>query len=72
MHHDALEFPDGKMVLLTDLWESQEATLLQLPAQPATAAEITKNRSHSSVDLQPLFRPPSRRRRPEAALVLGR
>jgi hypothetical protein len=39
-HHDALEFPDGKMVLLTDLWEGQEATVLQLPAQPATAAEM--------------------------------
>jgi hypothetical protein len=38
-HHDALEFPDGKMVLLTDLWEGQEATVLQLPAQPVTAAE---------------------------------
>jgi hypothetical protein len=23
-HHDALEFPDGQMVLLTDLWEGQE------------------------------------------------
>jgi hypothetical protein len=39
-HHDALEFPDGQMALLTDLWEGQEATVLQLPAQPVTAAEI--------------------------------
>ena len=38
-HHDALEFPDGKMVLLTDLFEGQEATVLQLPAQPVTAAD---------------------------------
>jgi hypothetical protein len=38
-HHDALEFPDGKVVLLTDLFEGQEATVLQLPAQPAIAAE---------------------------------
>ena len=38
-HHDALEFPDGQIVLLTDLFEDQEATVLQLPAQPATAAE---------------------------------
>jgi hypothetical protein len=38
-HHDALEFPDGQMVLLTELVEGQEATVLQLPAQPATAAE---------------------------------
>jgi hypothetical protein len=39
-HHDALEFPDGEMVLLTELYEGQEATVLQLPAQPVTAAEI--------------------------------
>jgi hypothetical protein len=38
-HHDALEFPDGQIVLLTDLFEHQEATVLQLPAQPPTAAE---------------------------------
>jgi hypothetical protein len=38
-HHDALEFPDGQIVLLTDLFEHQEATVLQLPAQPATATE---------------------------------
>jgi hypothetical protein len=27
-------------VLLTDLCEGQQATVLQLPAQPATAAEV--------------------------------
>ena len=37
-HHDALEFPDGQIVLLTEVIEGQEATVLQLPAQPATAA----------------------------------
>jgi hypothetical protein len=31
-HHDALEFPDGEVVLLTYLMEGQEATVLQLPA----------------------------------------
>ncbi len=36
-HHDALEFPDGRIVLLTLLCEDQEATVLQLPAQPKTA-----------------------------------
>jgi len=35
-HHDALEFPDGKVVLLTLLCEGQQATVLQLPAQPKT------------------------------------
>src|SRR5208337_374576 len=42
-HHDALEFPDGQIVLLTDLFEHQEATVLQLPAQPATATEAAAN-----------------------------
>jgi len=31
-HHDALEFPDGRIVLLTRLHEGQTATVLQLPA----------------------------------------
>jgi hypothetical protein len=31
-HHDALEFPDGEIVLLTLLEAGQEATVLQLPA----------------------------------------
>jgi len=39
VHHDALEFPDGRVVLLTQLLEGQQATVLQLPAQPTTAAE---------------------------------
>ena len=38
-HHDALEFPDGRIVLLTFLCEGQAATVLQLAAQPSTAAE---------------------------------
>jgi hypothetical protein len=32
VHHDALEFPDGKIVLVTRLREGQEATVLQMPA----------------------------------------
>jgi hypothetical protein len=32
-HHDALEFPDGRIVLLTHLSEGQHATVLQLPVQ---------------------------------------
>src|SRR5438309_5734810 len=38
-HHDALEFPDGEIVLLTRLCEGQKATVLTLPTQPKTAAE---------------------------------
>jgi len=33
-HHDALEFPNGEVVLLTFLIEGQLATVLQLPADP--------------------------------------
>ncbi len=32
VHHDALEFPNGKIVLLTHLCKGQRATVLQLPA----------------------------------------
>jgi hypothetical protein len=39
-HHDALEFSDGQIVLLTRLFECQEATVLQLPAQTAIATEV--------------------------------
>jgi hypothetical protein len=49
-HHDALEFPDGQIVLVTRLCEGQHGTVLQLPATgrpveaekteaPATPAE---------------------------------
>jgi hypothetical protein len=34
MHHDALEFPDGQIILVTHLCEGQNATVLQLPASP--------------------------------------
>jgi hypothetical protein len=38
-HHDALEFPDGQIVLLTFLTEGQQATVLQLPA-PAVGSKV--------------------------------
>jgi hypothetical protein len=44
VHHDALEFPDGRIVLLTTLREGQQATVLQLPADPKTAAEAQSQR----------------------------
>jgi hypothetical protein len=36
-HHDALEFSNGAIVLLTDLVPGQRAVVLQLPANPAEA-----------------------------------
>jgi hypothetical protein len=38
-HHDALELPDGEVILLTRLCEGQAATVLQLPAEPKNEAE---------------------------------
>ena len=34
VHHDALEFSNGTIVLVTDLVPGQRATVLQLPASP--------------------------------------
>ena len=51
-HHDALEFPDGQLVLLTQLDPGQRAMVLQLPVVPAREArpgteEITATRVES-------------------------
>jgi hypothetical protein len=43
-HHDALEFPDGRIVLLTSLCEGQHATVLQLPAEQKIAVEAQSQR----------------------------
>ena len=45
-HHDAIEFPDGNHVLVTQLCEGQRASVLQLPVTapvhpPVRAAEST-------------------------------
>jgi hypothetical protein len=39
IHYDFLEFPNEQKVLLNDLLVGQEATVLQLPAQPITAVQ---------------------------------
>lgn len=36
VHHDALEFPNGEVVLVTRLREGLRATVLQLPSEGAT------------------------------------
>ena len=38
-HHDALEFPDGQIVLLTFLKRGQQATVLQLPTSAGVSHE---------------------------------
>jgi hypothetical protein len=45
VHHDALEFPDGQIVLLTRLCPGQRATVLQLPiSQPVASAAQQQKR----------------------------
>jgi hypothetical protein len=45
-HHDALEFANGRIVLVTDLAVGQRATVLQLPVsstkKPAAAPAATE------------------------------
>ena len=43
VHHDALEFPDGQIVLVTKLREGQCATVLQLPVIPSEAMPEMQN-----------------------------
>ena len=53
VHHDALEFPDGKIVLVTRLCEGQRATVLQMPAAARSsgpAAEAAAERPLSFVE----------------------
>jgi hypothetical protein len=50
-HHDALEFPDGEIVLLTLLEEGQQATVLQLPAYPENAKAKEKAKAAAEADL---------------------
>jgi hypothetical protein len=50
-HHDALEFPDGKIVLVTDLCEGQSATVLQLPSTRRPVEERGESETAQSESL---------------------
>jgi hypothetical protein len=50
-HHDALEFPDGKIVLVTSLSEGQHATVLQLP----NARPVSEQGERETEESQPLI-----------------
>jgi len=41
-HHDALEFPDGQVILVTRLCAGQHAAVLQLPASPHVVKHAEK------------------------------
>lgn len=40
VHHDALEFPDGRMVMVTRLTSGQRVTVLQLPVAPDDHGDV--------------------------------
>jgi hypothetical protein len=46
VHHDALEFPNGQIVLLTRLCEGQRATVLQLPASAGGPQRTHEHENH--------------------------
>jgi hypothetical protein len=48
-HHDALELPDGEIVLVTILREGQRATVLQMPAKPHETAEAEEAQDEQPV-----------------------
>jgi hypothetical protein len=48
-HHDALEFPDGQIILLTRLCEGQHATVLQLLATLPPPTNAVDERTSNSV-----------------------
>lgn len=53
VHHDALEFPGGQIVMLTRLIPGQRANVLQLPAAPQAPGrtiEGAPHRSHETID----------------------
>ena len=49
VHHDALEFPDGKTVLLTQLCKGQLATVLQLPVGAGITANDAQPQNSTAV-----------------------
>jgi hypothetical protein len=53
VHHDALEFPNGKKVLVADLTVGQFATVLQLPASPAHAFKRDEAKREEQRELTP-------------------
>jgi hypothetical protein len=48
-HRDALEFPDGQIVLLTFLKKGQQATVLQLPASAGVSHPSSVSRHTDEV-----------------------
>ena len=57
-HHDALEFPNGQIVMLTRLVEGQMVTVLQMPAMPYTKEEHAAEAAPAPASASPWWRTP--------------
>jgi hypothetical protein len=53
VHHDALEFPDGFIVLVTNLAEGQRATVIQMPNVETGAKTPTERVRRAEPDFVP-------------------
>jgi hypothetical protein len=53
VHHDALEFPDGFIVLVTNLAEGQRATVIQMPSAETGAKARTERVRRAEPDFAP-------------------
>ena len=51
VHHDALEFPDGRVVLVTRLISGQHVTVLQLPATAHGAKATEPHKATEPLDV---------------------
>lgn len=47
-HHDAIEFPDGRVVLLTKLLPGQRATVVQLPVEHPLTSRVPRATERAS------------------------
>jgi hypothetical protein len=56
VHHDALEFPDGQVLLVTRLAPGQTATVLQLPASAGARTRVGRKDIELTAGAAPITR----------------
>jgi hypothetical protein len=54
VHHDALEFPGGQIVMVTRLMPSQRATVLQLPASVREHGQREESAAQVELSAEPI------------------
>ena len=54
VHHDALEFPGGQIVMVTRLMPGQRATVLQLPASAREQGQPKESAAQSERSAEPI------------------